>query len=80
MVCLYSKPAVDGLECDLEDSAVVLRINVREEVGRAVARRYGVRVTPTFIVFDRTGREAHRQSGGAPDTERLRAEMAQAGA
>ena len=57
----------------------MLRVNIDEDVGRATARRYGVRMTPTFIVFapDAPGspesRERHRQSG-FPDVERLEAE------
>lgn len=52
---------------------MVLRLNLAEDVGRAAARRFGVRLTPTFIVFAPDGRERHRQSG-FPDIERLEAE------
>ncbi len=51
----------------------MLRLNLSEDVGRAAARRFGVRMTPTFIVFAPGGRERHRQSG-FPDLERLEAE------
>ncbi len=57
----------------------MLRLSLNEEVGRAAARRYGVRMTPTFIVFApdapgaRATHERHRQSG-VPDIERLEAE------
>ena len=72
-VCLVSKRKVDGLEASLEGRAVVLRINADESVGRAVTRRYGVGLMPTFIVFTADGRERHRESG-FPDTGRLEAE------
>lgn len=52
---------------------MVLRLNLGEDVGRAAARRYGVGITPTFIVFAPGGSERHRQSG-FPDVERLEAE------
>ena len=52
---------------------MVLRLNLSEDVGRAAARRFGVRMTPTFIVFAADGRERHRESG-FPDLERLEAE------
>ena len=52
---------------------MVLRLNLAEDVGRAAARRFGVRLTPTFIVFAPDGRGRHRQSG-FPDIERLEAE------
>ena len=51
----------------------MLRLNLSEDVGRAAARRFGVRMTPTFIVFAPDGSEGHRQSG-FPDIERLEAE------
>ena len=52
---------------------MVLRLNLSEDVGRAAARRFGVRMTPTFIVFAPGGRERYRQTG-FPDLERLEAE------
>ena len=51
----------------------MLRLNIAEDVGRAAARRHGVRMTPTFIVFGPGGEERHRQTG-FPDVERLEAE------
>ena len=51
----------------------MLRLSLNEEVGRAAARRFGVRMTPTFIVFAPGGSERYRQSG-FPDVERLEAE------
>ena len=72
-VCLASKRKVDALEDSLGASAVVLRIDLLEDVGKAVAQRYGVGITPTFIVFSRDGRERYRESG-FPDTERLESE------
>ncbi len=51
----------------------VLRVSLEEDVGRAAARRHGVRLTPTFIVFAPDGSERHRQTG-FPDLERLEAE------
>ena len=74
MTCLSSKPAVDGLERILQGQVLVFRINIRDQVGREVARRYRVSATPTFIVFDGLGIEVHRQSGGFPDIDRLKSE------
>ena len=72
MACLAAKPAVDGREHELESEAVFLRIDVGDEVGQLVARRYGVRLTPTFIVFDDNGDVAYRKGGGFPDKEAIR--------
>ena len=74
-MCLISNRAVDRLERELEGRAAVLRLNLNDDVGRTAARRYGVRITPTFIVFSPDGRELYRESG-YPDTGRLEAEAA----
>ena len=73
MVCLVSRRSVDRLERALEGHATLLRVNIAEDVGRAVARRHAVGRTPTFIVFSPDGRERHRETG-FPDTDRLEAE------
>ena len=72
-VCLISKRSVDGLESRLEGEAEVVRLNLAEDVGKAAAWRYGVSLTPTFIVFAGDGRERFRQSG-FPDIDRIEAE------
>ncbi len=72
-VCLISKRSVDGLEARLEGEAEVVRLNLAENVGRDAALRYGVSLTPTFIVFAGDGRERYRQSG-FPDIDRIEAE------
>ena len=61
------------MEEDLAGRADVLRINITEPVGRDVARRYGLRATPSFIVFAPGGAEVYRDSG-APNIERLKSE------
>ena len=63
---------MDGLERELESEAVFLRIDVGSEIGGEVARRYGVRWTPTFIVFDREGDIAYQKGGGFPDKDAIR--------
>ena len=70
-LCIVSKRSVDGLERDLEGRATVLRVSADEDVGRAVARRYGLGLLPTFVVFTADGRERYRESG-IPDTGRLK--------
>lgn len=72
-VCLASEPVVARLEKRLTGHASVVRMNIREEVGLQVARRYGALTTPTFIVLSRDGTEGYRQRG-YPDTRRLAAE------
>jgi thiol-disulfide isomerase/thioredoxin len=74
VVCLASKHAVDDLEVELEGKATVVRMNIGESVGKAVARQYGAFATPSFIVLSSSGIEQYRQYG-YPDSDRLVAEV-----
>ncbi|MBN1247178.1 MAG: thioredoxin family protein [Anaerolineae bacterium] len=65
-ICLVSKPKVDQLERDLESQASLLRLNVRNDPGKALAYKWGVASIPTFFVFDGNGEQVYRRSG-APD-------------
>jgi hypothetical protein len=57
------KPIVDGLERSLQEQATVLRIDLGSQLGRAVAREYGVTLIPALLVFDRKGKVTLRQMG-----------------
>jgi thioredoxin-related protein len=58
-----AKPVVDRLERTLEGEGDVIRLDVMSSLGLAVARMYGVRATPTLLVFDGAGNIIHRQVG-----------------
>jgi thiol-disulfide isomerase/thioredoxin len=53
--CLASRPLVDQLEAESAPRLRVLRVNVREPGGDALAERYRVTFTPTFVLFDGRG-------------------------
>ncbi len=72
-LCLIVHRSVDALEQELEGQAVVVRANLFDAVGMALATRYNAAYTPTFIVFDAGGQERYRTSG-LPDFERLKQE------
>jgi thioredoxin-related protein len=74
MACTQMKPVVDRIEEELGDRIMVIRLDVQTQAGRELARGYGFRYTPTFIMFDAQGREIWRQVGGL-DTERVRASV-----
>lgn len=57
------KPVVDGLEEELGDEVVFIRLNIQESVGRELAPVYGFEFTPTFIYFDAQGNELWRSIG-----------------
>jgi len=71
-ICLLNKPKVDQLERDLAGQAAVLRLNVKDRVGLALAARWGVVGTPTFFVANGTGDIVYAQAG-APDIEKIKA-------
>jgi thioredoxin-related protein len=57
---------VDGLERELEGQAQVLRLSVTDDVGAALAMRYGVRAVPTLVVLNGAGEVVLNQAG-VPD-------------
>ncbi len=67
---------MDGIAEDLGNKARVLRINVYDDIGLQVARRYGVRGLPTFIVFDGQGQPAYTFVG-MPDRAKIVAQITQ---
>jgi thiol-disulfide isomerase/thioredoxin len=70
-ICLLSKPKVDQLERDLAGRATVLRLNVKDNVGLALASRWSVVGTPTFFVLDGAGNVIYARAG-TPDIEGLK--------
>ena len=61
---------MDGLEQEVANRGVVVRLNVSDEAGRSVASRYGLSAIPTFLVF-RDGLEPEARFVGRPDYDRL---------
>ena len=67
-----AKPAVDGLQKDLETRGFELvRLNVRDTVGAQLARGYGVQGVPTLAVFDGAGDIVLSQVGHVNPDEAL---------
>ncbi|MGI6368535.1 MAG: peroxiredoxin family protein [Anaerolineae bacterium] len=63
-ICLMAKPAVDGLQADLEQQGVeLMRFSISDGIGTQVARQYGVRGVPTMIVLDKRGKVGLSQVG-----------------
>lgn len=53
--CLANRPVLDHLENEVGDRLRILRLNAREALGRALAQRYHLTYTPTFLVFNARG-------------------------
>lgn len=62
---------MDGLELELGEKVRIIRVNLREPLGRELASIYGVEFMPAFILFDAQGIELWRQIGGL-DPDRVR--------
>jgi thioredoxin 1 len=56
-------PIVDEVAEEMQDAAVVAKLNVDENIG--LAQKYGVMTIPTFIAF-KNGEEIVRQVGVIP--------------
>jgi thioredoxin-related protein len=54
---------VDGIEDKHAEELNVIRLNIQDPVGRAVAERFDFRFTPTFVFIDAVGNEIWRQVG-----------------
>ena len=64
-------PAVDRLEKEYTGSLQVIRLDIQSNNGRQLARAYGARLTPTFILLDSAGNETWRSVGNL-DAEHLK--------
>jgi hypothetical protein len=60
---------VDGIESEYEGKLEVIRLNIQEPVGRAVAERFDFQFTPTFVFLDAEGSELWRQVGAIDPQE-----------
>ena len=63
MACVMSKPIVDGIEKDYAGTVRVLHIDARNPENSAIAAQFGLRMTPTYIVFDQHAAEQYRSTG-----------------
>ena len=54
-VCMAMKPAMDQLEQEVGHRLQMLRVNVGDAMGRVLAERYDVTVTPTFVLLNGAG-------------------------
>jgi thioredoxin-related protein len=54
------KPVVDAVEREFSGKLKVIRLNIQDPAGKALAQEYGFQFTPTFILLDGDGQEAWR--------------------
>lgn len=53
--CLANQPLMQSLENEAGHRLQVLRVNARDAIGAALANRYDVTFTPTFLLFNPRG-------------------------
>ncbi|MEY2845483.1 MAG: hypothetical protein RL076_1029 [Chloroflexota bacterium] len=63
MACVMAKPIVNGIEADYADILNVYRIDARDSASRSVATQLGLRMTPTYLLFDQNAHEVYRTVG-----------------
>ncbi len=61
--CVAMRPAVDRLKKELRGQLVVRRVDTQSAERRKLASQYGIGMTPTFIFFDKAGKEQWRSTG-----------------
>jgi len=59
--CIKMKPILDEIAVEYKGRAIVKVIDLRYEPQEA--RRYGIRLIPTQIFYDATGKEVYRHEG-----------------
>ena len=62
---------MDRLELGLTGHFLVIRLDALSDVGKYVRQKYQGDVVPTFIVFDKGGKEVWRHSGSVPKLEEI---------
>jgi cytochrome c-type biogenesis protein len=66
-VCARLAPVVKAIEARCAAGAgVIVRVQVDDEPGQAIAERYGVRALPTFLSVDALDEEVERSVGDQP--------------
>jgi len=70
--CVALKPIVDRLENQMRGRLTVRRVDIQSNEGRQLVEQYGIEFTPTFLLFDRFGKE-HWRGVGHLDAARVRA-------
>ncbi len=70
MACAMTKPIVDGIPEQTNNSVEVIHLNLLVGAGREAAGHFGVRVVPATVLLGNQGQLLDRQNG-RPDVGRL---------
>lgn len=75
---MQAEPIVNGLRNEWGDDVQVIQIDLHSKENRTLVERIGFRFTPTFVLYDESGREIWRGSGGLNAAE-VRRQLASLG-
>lgn len=53
--CMSLRPKVDGLEKELRGKVNVIRLDIRDTMGKYAAEKYRIKMVPFFMIFDNNG-------------------------
>ena len=62
---------VDGLERSLAGRATVAHVDINDDSGEALAKKYAIRGVPAFLLLDAHGELVYRKLGGRPDVREI---------
>lgn len=62
---------MDRLELEAGDKVLVMRFNVATDLGKDIRQTYNLGIVPTFILFDKNGKEVLRQTGTVPKLRKI---------
>jgi thiol-disulfide isomerase/thioredoxin len=68
MACVSAKPIVDGIANDYAGRVRLVRIDARDSANRELADQLGLRMTPTYVIYDAQANEVYRTSGSMQRT------------
>ena len=63
MACIYSRPTVSAMKELYSDKIKFITVNIKDSESMGLIKKYNVRSTPTFIMFNSEGIEKTRFSG-----------------
>jgi thioredoxin 1 len=68
-VCQEIKPVVTAMQADYQGKAAIVKLNIDQPDSSAAVTKYGVRGTPTFVLFGRDGQAIEQFTGWPGEAE-----------
>jgi thioredoxin-related protein len=75
---MRAEPIVNGLRSEWGDEVQVVQIDLHRKENQSLIAQIGFRFTPTFVLYDESGQEIWRASGGL-DAAEVRRQLALTG-